>query len=197
MSNDELLVNPGVWPIFKGNADLSGHVHNPFFVQTKDGKYFDIADRLGLDGNNITRGIATADINGDGKLDFCIANQWEPSVLYINNSNSQNAFMNLQLFLPLENNLNTITIDPNYSIKGVQAIGTYIEVTLPDGNKIVDYVKGGNGHSGKSSNEIHLGLGKLNSDIQIPVKINWRDRNGVIKKNIVNLKPGSHKIYLY
>lgn len=62
---------------------------------------------------------------------------------------------------------------------------------------MVDYVKAGNGHSGKSSNEIHMGLGNLIRESDIPIKIFWRNKDGVVRNSSINIKPGSHKIYLY
>jgi hypothetical protein len=36
----------------------------------------------------VTRGIALADVAGDGRLEFAVANQWEPSFLFRNTAPS-------------------------------------------------------------------------------------------------------------
>ncbi len=43
--------HPGAWPRFQPGDDLSGHLHNPFFVRARDGRYYDVAPELGLDDN--------------------------------------------------------------------------------------------------------------------------------------------------
>lgn len=86
MGNDELLANPAVWPRFHGGLDnLSGDKHNAFFARAKDGRYYDIASLLNMNTPYVTRGVATADCDGDGDLDFAIANQWEDSWYFQNN----------------------------------------------------------------------------------------------------------------
>ena len=98
--NDELLSNPADWPRFQPGDDLSGHQPNPFFVRAQDGRYYDLAADLGLDQPQVTRGIATADVDGDGKLDFAIANQWDTSYFYHNESPDPGGFLGLHLLLP-------------------------------------------------------------------------------------------------
>ena len=84
MGNDNNMLFPAAWPHFTPGDDLSGHLHNPFFVRAKDGRYYDLAPELGLDDSHVTRGIAIADVDGDGGLDFAIADQWEPSYFFHN-----------------------------------------------------------------------------------------------------------------
>jgi hypothetical protein len=45
----------------------------------------------------VGRGIAIADVDGDGRLDFVAANQWGPSYFFKNESPSSNAFLGLRL----------------------------------------------------------------------------------------------------
>jgi hypothetical protein len=83
MGNDELLSSPPSWPRVQPGDDLSGRQHNPFFVRAGDGRFYDLAGELGIDQYQVTRGIASADVDGDGDLDFVVANQWEPSYALI------------------------------------------------------------------------------------------------------------------
>ncbi|WP_013320462.1 CRTAC1 family protein [Gloeothece verrucosa] len=179
LGNDQLLKWPGSWFEFKDGDDLSGHQHNPFFVRGKDGRYYDFAVALGLDDPFVTRGIATADVDGDGDLDFAIANQWDSSYFYRNDSQNAGAFLGLKLLR---------TVSP--------AIGATATVYLPDGRQLVAQVDGGNGHSGARSPELHFGLGKLSKNTQLTVKVQWRDHSGNLHTSSLLLSPGWHTLQL-
>jgi len=151
-----------------------------------------------LDTPHVTRGIATADVDGDGRLDFALANQWESSWFYHNTSPINTKALGLRLRLPLDVNqplavLSGYQSDPTPSLA---AIGASATITLPDGRTLVAQVDGGNGHSGKRSYDLHFGLGELKGDSQINVEITWRTRDGEIVKTRQLLKPGNYMILL-
>ncbi|MGK7887581.1 MAG: CRTAC1 family protein [Crocosphaera sp.] len=179
LGNDQLLKVSKSWFNFQDGDDLSGHQHNPFFVRAADGRYYDLAQDLGLDEAYVTRGIATADVDGDGDLDFVYANQWEDSYFYRNDSQGTGAFLDLKL---LRNSNGSIS----------EAIGASVTVSLPDGRKLVAQVDGGNGHSGVRSSRLHFGLGKLSADVALPVAVQWRDTEGNPQQTSLLLAPGSH-----
>jgi hypothetical protein len=179
-SNDQIVHNPRFWPNFRPGADLSGHDCNPFFVRAADGRYHDVAPEMGLHDPMVSRGIAIADVDGDGRLDFVTANQWGPSFLFKNDSPKAGAFLGLRL---LREN-------------GSPAIGAVARIALPDGRKLVSQVDGDTGHSGHRSPEIHFGLGAWEKDKPLSVELNWRDLHGQIQKRSVQLVPGWHRIEL-
>lgn len=179
LSNDQLLKWPGSWFQFQDGDDLSGHQHNPFFVRAADGRYYDFAQELGLDEPFVTRGIATADVDGDGDLDFAIANQWDSSYFYRNDSENSGAFLGLKLLQ---------TLSP--------ALGATATVSLPDGRQLTAQVDGGNGHSGVRSPQLHFGLGEVSSDTPLPVQVQWRDTVGQVHTSSFLLSPGWHTVLL-
>jgi hypothetical protein len=181
--NDALLALAGSWPRFSDGDDLSGNATNPFYVQAADGRYYDVSSDLGLDAPSVTRGIATADVDGDGDLDFAVANQWQASFLYRNDAEQRGRSLGLRLLLPVD--------DPDV---GRPAIGASVRVERADGVVLVGQVDGGNGHSGKRSPELHFGLG--DSAAPAHVSIHYRDRHGTPARHELSLAPGGHRIVL-
>lgn len=198
--NDQLLSNPNSWPRFQPGDALSDQDHNPFFVRAADGRFYDLAAEIGLDQTQVSRGIALADVNGDGLLDYAVANQWTTSFFYLNESSRQGAFLGIRLRLPVDKNLAA----PTRVCSGVQeldlpsrsAVGAVVKVSLPDGRRLVTQVDGGNGHSGKRSPDVHFGLGSVPLDVQLPVEINWRTQSGEVQQQKIQLKPGWHTVIL-
>jgi hypothetical protein len=179
-SNDQIVHNPRFWPNFRPGADLCGHDWNPFFVRGADGRYHDLAPTLGLGEPMVSRGIAIADVDADGRLDFVTANQWGPSYFFKNESPNAGAFLGLRLV----------------RANGTPAIGAVARVNLPDGRKLVSYVDGGSGHSGRRSPDIHFGLGAAEKSKPVQVEISWRNTEGKVHQSTLPLVPGWHTIEL-
>ncbi|HZF10226.1 MAG TPA: VCBS repeat-containing protein [Thermoanaerobaculia bacterium] len=202
MGNDALLRSPRDWPVFQPGDDLSGHPHDPFFVRSASGRYFDLAADLGLGDPHVTRGIATADVDGDGRLDYAIADQWETSWFFHNQSRKAGAALDLALEIPVESMAGTLVLpgtlpgSPRPGTWAWPAIGATAAVRLPDGRLRVAQVDGGNGHSGKRSPEIHLGLGRVAAGTLLPVDLAWRDVHGVAHHQTLRLPPGRHTVLL-
>nr|BFE84799.1 hypothetical protein GCM10020093_074000 [Planobispora longispora] len=127
-----------------------------------------------------TRGIATGDADGDGRLDFAVARQFGPPVFYQNVSPDAGAFLGLRL---------------REETTGAPVIGAEVTVTAQDGRTFVNRVDGGSGHSGKRAHSVHIGLGK---DVSGPQKVHlkWRDRTGQVREQDLQLTPGWHTIQL-
>ena len=200
MANDALLAAPGAWPRFREGDELCGHDPNPFFVRGRDGRYVDLARDVGLGEPQVSRGIALADVDGDGDLDFAVANQWETSFFYRNECPDPGAFLGLHLLLPLEAGSPGATVTrrghPDAEVRGRPAIGATASVLLPDGHKLVAQVDGGNGHSGKRSADLHFGLGRTSRHSKVSVDLRWRDLNGKVREERFELTPGWHTIEL-
>jgi enediyne biosynthesis protein E4 len=191
MGNDDLLHRPGFWPHFRRGDDLSGHVHDPFFVRAASGRYFDVATDLGLGDSQISRGIAVADVDGDGRLDFAVANQWGDSFFFHNLSPAAGSFLGLDLRLPV-----TTGLDGPGARLGRPAVGAAATVYLPDGRRLVGQVDGGSGHSGKRAPNLHFGLGRLAAGTPLRVVVRWRDAGGALRSRTLHLAPGWHRVML-
>lgn len=196
--NDALLADPASWPSFQAGDDIAGHQINPFFVRDATGRYHNLAAELNLDVPHVTRGIATADVDGDGRLDFALANQWESSWFYRNTSPLTSQALGLRLRIPLDaaQPMTVLSGYQGHSIPSLAAIGANATITLPDGRKLVAQVDGGNGHSGKRSYDLHFGLGELNPDSLIKLELKWRTRDGTIVTTTQSLQPGNYTILL-
>jgi hypothetical protein len=200
MGNDQLLHRPESWHTFLPGDDLSGHARDPFFVRSQSGRYFDLGSRVGLDQQQVSRGIAIADVDGDGGLDLAIGNQWEPSAFYANVSPGRGAFLGLHLLIPVgPDGSREITVQdghPQADLHARPAIGAQASVRMASGHRLVGQVDGGNGHSGKRSHDIHFGLGKTSQDTLLPVEITWRDLQGHPRRTELALRSGWHTILL-
>jgi hypothetical protein len=198
-ANDKFVKYPAAWPKFlQGATDVDGSFTKPFWVKGSDGRYVDLAGILFPDMTAPTRGIAVADVDGDGYPDLVYANFWEDSV-YVKNLASGNGFLGLHLLLPTadaapagENRVHDG--HPTFR-EGTPAIGAFVEIDMPDGKHQIRQVDGGNGHSGQRSPEIRFGLGK-STGAPLPVRIVWRDLGGTLHHDSFSLKPGYHTVLL-
>ena len=199
-SNSRIVSDPRLWPSFKPGADLSGDNLNPFFVRAADGRFYDVGKAVGFTEPMVTKAIALADVDGDGRLDFAFGNQWQPSYFYQNLSTNVGAFLGLHLLLPLADEadapLRARAGHPGMDLRGRPAICAQAQCTLPDGRKLVGQVDGGSGHSGRRSPDIHLGLGKLDGHPLLAVTLKWRDGRGQSQQTVLNLTPGWHTVLL-
>jgi hypothetical protein len=194
IGNDQLLHDPRSWPILQSGDDISGSDHNPFFARGPDGRYHDIAAQLSLDQPMLSRGIATADVDGDGRLDYAVANQWGTSYFYHNESTNPGTFVGLRLRLPAGDDESRTRVCGEGSRPTVlasrAAIGAEARVLLPGHTPLVAQVDGGNGHSGKRSNDLQFGLGHLIGNELITVELRWRDSRGALQQQTIQLSPG-------
>lgn len=183
MGNDELLKNPGAWPRFGPGDGLSGDDHDRIFRQDRAGTFRDISRELGLPSGTVSRGIATADVYGDGQLAVAIARQWMPSVFLRNVS--PDAGRSVVLDLRLAGKLGGDRA----------AIGASARLLLPDQRLLTDRVDGGSGHSGRRAPEIHFGVGQISASQKLPLELSWRDEKG-LHIETMHVSPGRHRLIL-
>lgn len=181
MGNDELLHNPAFWPNFQPGDDLSGHEPNRFFVRGPDGRYADLADRTGVAADDNTRALAFGDVDGDGKLDAVVANQWQDSVL-LHNRAPVGPAAGLRL-------VRAAAAGPDGAL--TPAIGAQVRLHHPDRPQRAQLYPA-NGHTGVSAAELYFALPGGGA---VAATVTWRDRAGNHEARI-ELRPGRTTILL-
>jgi hypothetical protein len=196
-SNDGVLRFPWAWPRFAPGDDLSGHDSNAFYVRGPTGRFTNVASLVGVGDTHVTRGIATADVDGDGRLDFATAGQWAPSHLYLNRSTGTGAFLGLDLRMATgrAKPATHVVRYPSRDLAARPAVGAAIRVLLPDGRRLIGQVDGGNGHASVRAPQLLLGLGRP-TPRELPVEIAWRASGGAVRRTTLRLTPGWHTIVL-
>jgi enediyne biosynthesis protein E4 len=200
-ANDVFVRDPASWPKVHVGSEVDGFYQNPFWVLGSDGRYVDVAAQLFPGYTPNTRGIAVADVDGDGDPDLVHANHWENSDYIENQTAAGNPFLGLHLLLPVTG----AGAEPPAATRahaghpawreGTPAIGAFVEAEIAAGRSLIRQVDGGNGHSGQRSPEVRFGLGKT-SGTQIPVRITWRDAQGALHNDALSLAPGWHTVVL-
>jgi hypothetical protein len=199
-SNDRIVSDPRLWPKFDEETDISGQNPNPFFTRASSGRMVNICTELKMDEPYNSRGISVADVDGDGRLDYAVANQWEPSYFFKNDGPKVGSFLGLHLLLPVTGDeaaeFKIRDGHPGADTPGRPAIGAYAAVTVAEGKVMCDQIDGGSGHAGRSSPQIHMGLGSIPKDKTVAVTLMWRDTHGQVHKRMIDVTPGWHTVVL-
>ncbi|MEU6024733.1 CRTAC1 family protein [Micromonospora sp. NPDC048871] len=184
IANDLLLSDPYMWPKAEPGDDIAGENTLAFWVREDNGRYVDIGKELGLSPPIPTRGVAVGDTNGDGAQDFAVARQWGPPAFFRNDKPGDGNFLGLRLNRP------TLSGDGTSPAYGAQ-----VRITTADGRTQLAQLDGGGGHSGKRSFDVFFGLGDA-GDRPVKAELCWRDLNGAMHKQTLDLTAGWHDLML-
>jgi enediyne biosynthesis protein E4 len=193
MTNDDLLSNPANWPLVEPGDDIAGGQCPAFYADGGNDQFVNISKQLGMctkADQTPTRGVATADVLGNGVLDFAIARQWGPPVFYENESPSLGNYLGLNLYRPA---VNGGTPGQGLSGIGAPAYGTTVTVDYA-GHTQINQLDGGSGSAGKRSFEVSFGLGSY--DGPVTVQLSWVDNAGQQEHQTISLTPGTHNLML-
>jgi hypothetical protein len=191
MTNDTIIRNPAMWPKAEAGDDIGGSQTLAFWVKEPSGRYVNVASELGLAVPIPTRGVAVADTNGDGLQDFAVARQWGDAAYYRNDLPPNQNFLGLRLYRPLSADAGK----GGMQCMGSPAYGAVVKIVTADGHTQIAQLDGGGGHSGKRSFDVFFGLGS-NGSKPVSAQISWRDNDGQVHTQTLNLAHGWHDFVL-
>jgi hypothetical protein len=193
-ANDIFLKHVASWfdmaPDSAGiGADLSGNSRtNPFAVMQPSGRYADASawlPHLRHGAPAPTRGLAIGDADLDGYLDYIEAKQFAAAEFHHNRP----AGAGRQGFIGVSPRFLVAQVGPGSAplpwseasrlgARSRPAFGVYATFTLSDGRTFHVEVDGGNGHSGKRSPDLHVGLGRVAPGTTARMQLSWHSLDG-------------------
>lgn len=144
-----MITAPGIdftnvynWPAI-GNMTWSGYQRKKFFRNLDGSSFKEMSAEAGVDNDRDGRGLAMADFDRDGRLEFFQANANQEPIFYRNVTGKTGNWIQLDLAGTASNR---------------DAIGARITVKTAS-KTLIREVDGGNGYAGQSSRRVHVGLG--------------------------------------
>jgi hypothetical protein len=145
-----MITSPGIdftnvnnWPAI-GSMTWSGYQKKKFFRNLDGHSFKEISAAAGVDNDKDGRGLAMADFDKDGRLEFFQANANQDPIFYRNVTGTVG---------------NWIQLDLVGSTSNRDAVGAHVAFKLTSGKTLIRQVDGGNGYAGQSQRRIHVGLG--------------------------------------
>src|SRR5688500_17730945 len=122
----------------------SGYQKKKFFRNLDGHTFKEISAAAGVDNDKDGRGLAMADFDKDGRLEFFQANANQEPIFYRNVTGSVGNWLQLDLAGTTSNR---------------DAIGARVVLKTASGKTLIREVDGGNGYAGQSTHRVHFGLG--------------------------------------
>ena len=153
MGNNNIFQDVKNWAPM-GDQSLSGYERSRLYLNDGTGRFYDVAESVGVQDRYDGRGVALADLFNRGVLDVVVANQDGPLILYRNEVEGENAWVSIEL-------------------RGVRsnasAIGAEVRVFW-DGRQQVQIVSAGAGFAAQSQRRRHFGLGTVTAIEQVEIR---------------------------
>jgi hypothetical protein len=141
--NTTIIADAQNWPAMEGRS-LSGYQQKRVWLNDGAGRFFNVAQAVGVTDTYDGRAVALADLWNRGVLDAVVANQQGPLLLYKNTVVPEHAWIAFEL-------------EGNSSNRS--AIGAQVRLFW-NGQEHVQEVSGGSGFAAQNQRRVHFGLGK-------------------------------------
>ncbi|HVV55181.1 MAG TPA: CRTAC1 family protein [Mucilaginibacter sp.] len=141
--NSSIIGDAKNWPKM-GDKTQSGYEQNKIWLNNSEGLFEDVSDKVCPYATYDSRSVAMADLWNRGVLDVIVANQDNIPLIYKNDSQNGNHW---------------IDFDLHGTVSNASAIGARI-VLQWDGKRQVQEVTGGIGFSSQNQHRLHFGIGK-------------------------------------
>jgi len=154
MGNNNIFQDVKNWaPI--NDQSLSGYEQSRLYLNDSTGRFYDVAEEVGIQDRYDGRGVALVDLFNRGMLDVVVANQNGPLLVYRNE---------------VDREKNWISFDLRGLRSNSSAIGAEVRVYW-DGRQQVQLVTAGSGFAAQSQRRKHFGLGEARNVEK--VEIHW------------------------
>ncbi|MEO6838193.1 MAG: CRTAC1 family protein [Ginsengibacter sp.] len=141
--NSAIIEDAANWPDMNGKSQ-SGYEQNKIWLNEGNRSFEDVSNEVCPYATYDSRAVAMADLWNNGALDVIVANQNNIPLIYKND---------------LQNHDHWIEFDLKGTLSNADAIGAKVMMEW-DGKKQVQVVSAGTGFSSQNSHRLHFGLGK-------------------------------------
>lgn len=151
--NSRIISDAANWPPLQGRS-LSGYQQKRVWINDGAGQFKEVAQLVGATDRFDGRSVALADFNNNGALDAVVANQNGPLLLYMNQVDPRNRWIEFRLAGTSSNR---------------SAIGAEVRVFW-NGQQQVQEVSGGSGFCSQNQRRLHFGLGKTSRIDRVEIR---------------------------
>ncbi len=153
MGNNNIFQDVKNWAPM-GDQSLSGFERSRLYLNDATGRFYDVAEAVGVKDRHDGRGVALADLFNNGVLDVVVANQNGPLLLYRNQVERGNAWISFELQGTRSN---------------ASAIGAEVRVYW-EGRQQLQVVTAGTGFASQSQRRRHFGLGAAKAVERVEIR---------------------------
>jgi hypothetical protein len=166
-SGPEFHTYANMWGDIRGRVIYPDEKRRAYLNMGETGEFYfvDIADKLGVDEPNNSRGVAMADFDNDGDLDLLVTNQHKAVSIYKNTLREDSAN---------ESNYVGFTLIGNQRSTHRSAIGTRVILRYNNNGKMVEQfqeITSLSGFSSQGDPRLHFGVGRYAGSLK--VEIQW------------------------